>query len=454
VTVVPNAFTSRVEWLSNRSVVVSDDFEGTNKRLVRIDLDTGRRRPLAVPPALAADIAPKRSPDGKWLLFSRAFTQVTSDLFVVPAEGGEARRLTFDALPKREIRWTPDGRGVLYRARTAKGWGLWHTGLEGQPAKEVPLLMSPMGQFDVRTGPAGGLILTVANAYATEAIWRAERPAAGGSFGNPSRFISSGSGGVDVNPVISPEGLRVALISTRSGTPQIWVADNEGKGARQITDVGGFEVSAPAWSPDGRLIAAQAQDKGVFLVDAAGGRASRQLLPRGGEPQFSHDARWITFASNRGGLQNLWRVPAGGGPARQLTRHGGVIHRASPDGRWIYFVRHNQPGLWRIPAQGGEDEIVLDRVRSELNRGWALGRSGIYYTAPDAQPGASAIFLYDPERNTHQKVCQLPLPLTRWTGTLSVSRDERWMLFPLREDEGSKLTTLPEVRLTDTPAAG
>jgi Tol biopolymer transport system component len=255
---------------------------------------------------------------------------------------------------------------------------------------------------------------------------------------------------VDVNPVISPDGLRVAFVSLRSGSPQIWVSDNQGQSTKQLTNLqGGVQVTVPAWSPDSREIVCAARGTGVFVLDVAGDRAPRVVVEtEGTEPQFSADGRSITFSSQRSGKQSLWSVPAGGGPARQLTQDGGIIHRASRDGRWIYHVRRRQPGLWRIPAQGGPAQLVLDRVRSDLGRGWALGQSGgIYYTDYESAAQQWTILVFDPERGTHQPVCRFPMPMPTFTGTLSVAADERWLVFPMRETEGSGLAVLPEIQL-------
>lgn len=51
----------------------------------------------------------------------------------------------------------------------------------------------------------------------------------------------------------SPDGLRIAFISTKGGaTPQIFVANADGSGVRQLTE--GSSNASPAWSPDGRKI--------------------------------------------------------------------------------------------------------------------------------------------------------------------------------------------------------
>jgi hypothetical protein len=40
----------------------------------------------------------------------------------------------------------------------------------------------------------------------------------------------------------------------------------------------------------------------------------------------------------------------------------------SEDGRFVYYGKYNQPGIWRIPLNGGEEQRVLGRTR-----GWSTG---------------------------------------------------------------------------------
>src|SRR5215210_7497895 len=83
----------------------------------------GTARRLTSHPGL--ELFPKFSPDGRWIAFSGEYNG-TRQIFVIPAEGGEPRQLTYHndvaALPprggydNRVLGWTPDGRNVLFRA--------------------------------------------------------------------------------------------------------------------------------------------------------------------------------------------------------------------------------------------------------------------------------------------------------------------------------------------------
>lgn len=68
-------------------------------------------------------------------------------------------------------------------------------------------------------------------------------------------------------------------------------------------------------------------------------------------------------------------MPSGGGPAVQVTRNGGWDAIASPDGRYVYYAQRSQPGIWRVPVDGGEETKVLDRGRHGR---WAVAAPGLY----------------------------------------------------------------------------
>ena len=80
----------------------------------------------------------------------------------------------------------------------------------------------------------------------TTRIWLA--PLDGGSA-----HALTGGPGSDSNPRWSPDGSKLAFVSTRSGAPQIWVLPMTGRRGRQVTTLE-TGASSPVWSPDGRTI--------------------------------------------------------------------------------------------------------------------------------------------------------------------------------------------------------
>jgi Tol biopolymer transport system component len=72
-----------------------------------------------------------------------------------------------------------------------------------------------------------------------------------GVDGGSRRALSAGSG--DEKPVWSPDGQRIAFVSTRDGRPEIYVAAWDGSGQTRVSRSG--KNGSPAWAPDGRRIA-------------------------------------------------------------------------------------------------------------------------------------------------------------------------------------------------------
>src|SRR5258708_4106689 len=85
----------------------------------------------------------------------------------------------------------------------------------------------------------------------------------------------------------------------------------------------------PSLSPDGALLAFD-WNGDIWVVPSTGGTA-RQLTQQPGrdsQPKFSPDGRRIAFVSDRDGSQQVYVMPADGGPAKQVTFHtaGFVLH--------------------------------------------------------------------------------------------------------------------------------
>jgi Tol biopolymer transport system component len=182
----------------------------------------------------------------------------------------------------------------------------------------------------------------------------------------------------------SPDGRRVAFISDRGGTSEIWLADPDGANAVQLTSMDAPAIDSPKWSPDGQTIAFDSNPEGrrdIYLVAASGGKPRRLTSHPAVDiiPSFSRDGKWIYFCSTRTGERQIWKMPAGGGDAVQVTNNVGWAAFESSDGAYIYYTQTSGPepsALWRLPASGGEPVKVLDGV---IMRAFAVLQKGIYY---------------------------------------------------------------------------
>lgn len=110
-------------------------------------------------------------------------------------------------------------------------------------------------------------------------------------------------------------------------------------------------------------------DREIWSIDEDGSNL-RQLTNNTAEdadPIVSPESGSILFVSNRTGESHVWQMNADGSNQRQITKkEGGTPHFVTPDGKWIYFTHGVQRNLWRVPANGGKEELVLDTRLSNV----------------------------------------------------------------------------------------
>ena len=147
--------------------------------------------------------------------------------------------------------------------------------------------------------------------------------------------------GLNTSAAVSPDGRRVAMILSKSGSPDVYVCDRDGSTLKRLTSTREDE-SSPCWSPDGQWICFAtkiAERRSLCKVSVAGGAVQR--IPTSGvlnptEPDWSPDGKWIAFTSQMGNFQ-ICVVPAGGGSVTELVP--GADPSWSLNSRTLVFTR-------------------------------------------------------------------------------------------------------------------
>ena len=393
-----------------------------------LSVESLESRRLTSPPAgTLGDRLPAISPEGKTLAFTRQGSNELDDIYLAPVSGGAPKRLTSDSSLITGLAWTPDGREILHSSNRAGALHLWKVPASGGTPERVPA--GEEGPDTLAISRQGRLLAYTSTLSDTN-IWRIEAQSAkGAGISPPVKLISSTR--TDGSPQYSPDGKKIVFSSSRTGTLELWTCDADGASPVQLTSFGGPHVGTPRWSPDGRLIAFDAITEGrrdIYVVGADGGKPRRLTTEASVDvrPSWSRDGRFVYFGSDRSGEWKVWKAPAEGGPAVQVTKGGGREAFESPDGRFIYYAKdENVPGLWRVPAEGGEEEKILDRVRQGA---WAVWERGVYFVNPGSRPHPSIEF-YDFATGRTTRVGTVEKELYGGGPNLAATPDGRWILY-------------------------
>lgn len=274
------------------------------------------------------------------------------------------------------------------------------------PREIIPVAGVP-GVRSLSISP-GGNQLAFAGLSLDSHIW-SQRLSPDGSASGPATAITSGTSRRNSLPVVSPDGRKVAYVSTRQGElPNVWMMDIDGSHPTPLTTDEAADHK-PTWFPDGKRVAylsTRGETRGLWAIDLATRReelvfdlaaAEQYSGPRGrlaelqispsmtrvafsiltpasgrrglfvsaakpfepklltspdvsaGYPAWSPDEKWIAVEITDGTATHAGVVDAATGSLRRLTSGRGQtwVRSWSPDGTRL-AVAVERDGLWSL----------------------------------------------------------------------------------------------------------
>lgn len=459
--------------------------------LWRVALGGGRAERLTTHPGQEA--WPALSPDGRWLAFVGSHDG-GADAYVMPTAGGVPRRLTWEGSGVRVWGFGATGE-VLVTVSSRNGHPV--TQLQAVDPRTMTRRLLPVAQASDGALSADGKRL-----YFTRNGLRGDnaRQYRGGAIAR--LWVLELEGRAEARPLVEERANdrrpmpyrdargqdRVAFLSDRDGTVNLWSVRTDGSGLRQHTrhagwdirhasldgtrvvyalgadlrvadlandedrllDIrlgGDFEAQRQRWiarpqtyltkiamAPDGERVLLAARGR---LATQGVGALRRAELPQPADGRcrdaiFGHDARHVYALCDFGGEPEVWRFAANGtGAALQVTR-GATSQRetlsASPDGRWLAHTdRDGRLWLTDLKAEGYPTrELDHNRMDGRFDElTWSADGTAIAFTRAVGTVTRSQLVLLR-LADGHQQV----LTSDRYdTDSPAFSPDGRWLYF-------------------------
>jgi tricorn protease len=343
------------------------------------------------------------SPDGKWIAFSASYDG-NRDVYVIPATGGEPRRLTWHPGQDVALGWTPDGKRVLFlsdREAYADITRLYTVPAEGGVAEVLPMWRAFAGAYS----PDGEKIAYVPN-FQWQKAWKRYR----GGQTTPIYIVRlqdlelekvPRQNSNDSNPVWFQE--KVYFLSDRNGPVTLFSYDPKTKSVKREIENKGLDFKSLSAGPDALVYE---QFGGIYLYDPASAKSKQVHIAVSADlpntrPHFEKVAEQIQNAEiSPTGARAVFEahgeiltVPAEKGDVRNLTRTSKVEDRDpawSPDGKWIAY----------LSDESGEYALhIVDQSGLGTVKKISLGNPPSFFYNPRWSPDSEKIAYTDKRLN-------------------------------------------------------
>ncbi len=231
------------------------------------------------------------------------------EIWAMDYDGANQHAITHLGTISLSPRVSPDNSRVAFSSLGRDGFQIrMYSLLLGRP---VAFPIAPGTNLSPAWSPDGRLLAYSSSRSGDPEIWMAD------ASGSGARRLTSFRG-PDVSPVINPKtGAQIAWVSGRTGLPQIYTMETDGSGVQRMTD-GGYATS-PSWSPNGQFLAFAWNRKygpgapggqDIYVMEIATKRWIQVTHDAGrcDFPSWSPDGRHIVFASSPDGRAEHARI--------------------------------------------------------------------------------------------------------------------------------------------------
>jgi Tol biopolymer transport system component len=368
----------------------------------------GPGRPLRLTTNPARDDNPAWSPDGRLIAFQRFSSNISADVFILPALGGAERKvatlsvrgvaqLLHNLKLPPNLTWTPDGKWIATGGRRSddEAPGIWLIAADGTDKRRLTQVTGhEFGDWCPAFSRDGRKLAFIRErTLSASAVYVLPLSSAFTPAGAPERVTRESA--VIHGLAWTPDGSGLVYSSGGylglSRMQRITVAASRGKAADQSEPLSfGERATGVSISTSGRLVySEQFRDTNLWKL-TLGGQAKGVTGPFAASifdehtPDYSPDGKRLAFASTRSGTEEIWVSDADGSNPMQVTSMGGpqcANPRWSPDGRTILFNsrRKGSADLYLLRPDTGELRRITDDPAEEVEPRWSRDGHTIYF---------------------------------------------------------------------------
>jgi eukaryotic-like serine/threonine-protein kinase len=321
----------------------------TVSELWSVEMATGKKRLISKGDA----VQPNYSPGGYRIAFwAQGKESGQSDIFTIPASGGEPVAITNDAAFDWNPVWSPDGSLIYFCSDRGGSMNIWKVSVDeksgralGQP--EPVTTGAAAGSQHLTLSKDGRHIAYVARVETKNILKTTFDALKKTSSGEPS-WVTHGSK-IVAWPNASPDNKWVGF-SSEGKQEDIFIIHPDGTGVRQLTN-DSYKDRAPRWSPDGNTIAFFSDRSGKYEIWTIhpDGSGLNQLthFPGAHYPVWSQDGTQMAFSHHHPNSTFIWPLKTGKPFALPALPDATQTFEAwswSPDGKELAGIRHLDNG--------------------------------------------------------------------------------------------------------------
>lgn len=335
----------------------------------------------------ATNMAAAPSPDGQRIAFT-----AQGAIWVIPAAGGTATRITDWNIEPTAPVWSPDGNAIAFQNYTAQGnYHIWTVSPDGSSPTEITT--GPHDDREPAWLPDGsGLVFSSDRSNDGQyKIWRVALN------GRSVSQVTSGAG-AESNPVVSPDGRQLAYVDTAN----VYTVPIGGGAPTKV----GAGI-APAWNPSGAGLTYQSTAL-ALLVDGKEAVTGEDLFPfpvrylPGGGFLYTADGKIKTRDATGANPKDIPftatitvrrpNITAGKDHGFSNTAPRAVkgisAPALSPDGKSIAFVALND--VWVMAIGQAPVRLTNDTDRDGSPQ-WTPDGTAVYFSSEKGNAGQLAV---------------------------------------------------------------